>query len=175
MSIGRTRINMTVVRARRYCRINYGNAILPMRTTSHPNEYKFIYGNNISHVQGYNVTYCRTGNYISPTVLHSKARFIHLTPTSHRVSAAQIFTHTNIGPVHTPAFAADDLTLTSIRLVGVSIRRVQSSWTQATSRRQTLAIIQSQERIHGLISALSLPRSVIWGRSRLHQIVMAEM
>ena len=88
---------------------------------------------------------------------------------------AQILTHTNIGPVHTPAFAADDLSLRSIRLVGVSIRRVQFSWTQATSRRQSLAILQSQASIHGLISALSLPRYVIWGRSRLQQIIMAEM
>ena len=56
-----------------------------------------------------------------------QARFILLTPTSRRQSAAQIFTHTNSGPVHTPAFAADDLSLRSIRLVGVSIRRVQTS------------------------------------------------
>ena len=105
----------------------------------------------------------------------SKAWFILLTPTSRRQSAAQILTHTNIGPVHTPAFAADDLSLRSIRLVGVSIRRAQFSWTQATSRRQSLAILQSQAITHGLISALSLPRYVIWGRSRLQQIVMVEM
>ena len=87
-----------------------------------------------------------------------KARFILLTPTNRRQSAAQMLTHTNIGPVHTPAFAADDLSLRGIRLVGVSIRRVQFSLTQATSLRQSLAILQSQASIHGLISALSLPR-----------------
>ena len=83
---------------------------------------------------------------------------------------AEIFTHTKIGPIHTPAFSADDLALTSIRRIGDSIRRVQ-----ATSRRQALAIFQSQASIHGLISALSLLRFIIWGRSRLQQIVMAEM
>ena len=56
-----------------------------------------------------------------------KKKKILLTPTSRRQSAAQILTHTNIGPVHTPAFVADDLSLRSIRLVGVSIRRVQFS------------------------------------------------
>ena len=40
---------------------------------------------------------------------------------------AQILTHTNIGPIHTPAFASDDLSLRNIRLVCVSIRRVQFS------------------------------------------------
>ena len=105
----------------------------------------------------------------------SKARFILLTPSSRRQSAAQILTHTNIWLVHTPAFDADDLSLRGIRLDGVSICRVQSSWTQASSRRQSLTIIQSQARIHGLISALSLPGYVIWGRSRLQQIVMVEM
>ena len=45
----------------------------------------------------------------------------------------------------------------------------------ASSRRQSLTIIQSQASIHGLISALYLPRYVIWGRSRLQQIVMVEM
>ena len=54
-------------------------------------------------------------------------------------------------------FAADDLSLRSIRRVGGSIRRVQSSWTPATSRRRALVIIQSQASIHGPISALSLP------------------
>ena len=91
------------------------------------------------------------------------------TPTAH------ILTHTNIWLVHTPAFDADDLSLRSIRLDGVSNCRVQSSWTPASSRRQSLTIIQSQASIHGLISALSLPRYVIWGRSRLQQIVMVEM
>ena len=105
----------------------------------------------------------------------SKARFILLTPTSRRQSAAHILTHTNIWLVHTPAFDADDLSLRSIRLDGVSICRVQSSWTPASSRRQSLTIIQSQASIHGLIGALSLPRYVIWGRSRLQQIVMVEM
>ena len=105
----------------------------------------------------------------------TKARFILLTPSSRRQSAAHILTHTNIWLVHTPAFDADDLSLRSIRLDGVSICRVQSSWTQASSRRQSLTIIQSQASIHGLISALSLPRYVIWGRSRLQQIVMVEM
>ena len=109
------------------------------------------------------------------TNITPKARFILLTPTSRRQSAAQILTHTNIGPVHTPAFAADDLSLRSIRLDGVSICRVQSRWTQASSRRQSLTIIQSQASIHGLISASSLSRYVIWGRSRLQQIVMVEM
>ena len=104
-----------------------------------------------------------------------KARFILLTPSSRRQSAAQMLTHTNIWLVHTPAFDADHLSLRSIRLDGVSICRVQSSWTQASSRRQSLTIIQSQASIHGLISALSLPRYVIWGRSRLQQIVMVEM
>ena len=61
------------------------------------------------------------------TTHNTKARFILLTPTSRRQSAAQILTHTNIGPVHTPAFAADDLSLRSIRLDGVGIRRVQFS------------------------------------------------
>ena len=104
-----------------------------------------------------------------------QARFILMTPTSRRQSAAHILTHTNIWLVHTPAFDAVDLSLRSIRLDGVSICRVQSSWTPASSRRQSLTIIQSQASIHGLISVLSLPRYVIWGRSRLQQIVMVEM
>ena len=55
--------------------------------------------------------------------------------------------------VHTPACAADELT---------SILRA-------------LVIVQSQASIHGPISALSRPRYVIRGRSRLQQIIMAEM
>ena len=47
-----------------------------------------------------------------------------------------LFTHTKIGPVHrpTPAFVADDFTLTSIRRSGGSIRRVSAGDNTITSQ-----------------------------------------
>ena len=99
-----------------------------------------------------------------------KARFILLTPTSRRQSAAQIFTHTNIWAVHTPAFAADDFTLTSIRRVGGSIRRVQSSWTPTCAGDNP--ITSQHPRSHYRVIST---RYVIWGRSRLQQIIVAEI
>ena len=90
------------------------------------------------------------------------------------VRAREAFSRRRVaGSVHTPACAADDFTMTSRRRIGGSIRRVQFSWTPATSLRRALVTIQSQASIHGLISALSRPCYVIWGRSRLRQIIMA--
>ena len=95
-------------------------------------------------------------------------------PTSRRQSTAQIFTPTKSGPVHTPVsppvFAAEDFTLTSIRCVGGSIRRVQFSWTPATSRRRALVIIQSQASIPAPISALSLTTLTTAPLSHLREV-----